>query len=104
MMFASQNRNSAIRSGLPQNLVARDGPVGIVGLNASEDQSCCGGAPARRRRLAHLADLEESDGHDDITQSPAVISAHRKPASSRATAVATTERMFLRADRDRNLS
>jgi hypothetical protein len=76
--------------------VRADGGVG--GRNARGDQVCGGGVPARRGESEQFgADRELFDGGHD--QAAAVISAHRKPASSRAIAVATTDCTFLRAAR-----
>ena len=67
------------------------------GCNARGDRSCCGGVPARRGRVEHRdADRVMLEGGHDQAARSVVISAHKNPASSRATAAATTERMFLR--------
>lgn len=96
MMFASQDRSRAIRRWLPLNRGAR-GALGAraSGRNAGEDQICCGGAPAHRGGLGHERRRSRRDRRDDHAQASATISAHRNPASSRATAAATTERTFL---------
>ena len=96
MMFASRNRSKAIRRWLPLNRGAH-GALGLrtSGRNAGEDRICCGGAPARRGGLGHERRRSRRDRRDDHAQASATISAHRKPASSRATAAATTERTFL---------
>ena len=96
MMFASRNRSRAIRRWLPLNSGARGAlGAGTSGRNAGEDRICCGGAPAHRGGLGHERRRSRRDRREAHVQSSATISAHRKPASSRATAAATTERTFL---------
>ena len=52
MMYASRNRNKAIRRQLPLNLGARDVVIRTdAGPNTGEDRICWGGAPARREGL-----------------------------------------------------
>lgn len=99
MLYASRDRSYSMRRWWPQNWGVHDGHCWSVGDSAGEDRFCCGGAPARRDGVGHRrADLAVT-GIWVMVQSLAVISAHRKPASSRATAVATTDLTFLRAAR-----
>ena len=71
-----------------------------VGDSAGEGRFCCGGAPARREWVRSQPRRSCCDRDQaSWVQSLAVISAQQKPASSRATAVATTDLTFLRAAR-----
>lgn len=99
MLSASRDRSSSMRRWGPQNMYVRDVPVGLGGDNDGEGRFCCGGAPARRVLVGHRrADLAVTESWF-MVQSSAVISAHAKPASSRATAAATIDLTFLRAAR-----
>jgi hypothetical protein len=98
LVFACCGRSASSRRWVPRIMRVRaDGGVG--GRNARGDQVCGGGVPARRGESEQFgADRELfDDGHDQAAS--AVISAHRKPASSRAIAVATTDCTFVRAAR-----
>jgi len=100
MLYACRDRSYSMRRWWPQNWGVHDGADWrAVGDSAGEDRFCCGGAPARRDGFGHRrADLAVTE-IEVMVQSLAVISAHRNPASSRATAVATTDLTFLRAAR-----
>src|SRR6266542_5011888 len=61
----------------------------------------CSGASRRTRSPWRRSHGDSENSHQYLTQSSAVISAHKNPASSRATAAATTERTCLRESKER---
>ncbi len=97
LMFAGRDRMSGIRRKLPLTSFASAVPR----HSAAGDRSCNGGTPAHRGDLGRPASQPERRGGQGQHGSAqaAVISAHRNPASSRATAAATTLLVFLRAAR-----
>ena len=94
LMFADRNRMTGIRRKVPLTSFASAVPR----HSSNGDQACNGGSPAHRGGLGRPTSQPErrrgTEGHGEE-----VISAHRNPASSRATAAATTLLLFLRAAR-----
>ena len=99
MLYAGRDRSFSMRRCCLRICPSMAVPGGGAGDNDGEGRSCCGGAPARRAcSLTAGADHAVSE-EVSWAQSVAVISAQQNPASSRATAAATTDFTFLRAAR-----
>src|SRR5690348_17254473 len=98
LVFACCGRSASNRRWVPQIMRVRAGRW-AGGRNARGVDVCGGGVPTRRGGFEQLGADRELLEVVHCQVGSLVISAQRKPASSRSTAVATTDCTFLRAAR-----